>query len=127
MRRVLNIAHRGFHANYPDNTLEAFEAAIKLGVDGIELDVQETADNSFVVFHDDKLRGVAINKLSLSDIKNVKLHSMYEIPTLEQALDLCRKRVKLLVDLKKVRSLVRLLVILKKEVEPKDIICSLIP
>ncbi len=97
MRNILNIAHRGFHKAFPDNTLEAFEAAIQLGVNGIEFDVQETADNGFVVFHDDKLEGKDITKLFLAEVKNIKLQDKFEIPTLEQALDLCRKQVKLLV------------------------------
>jgi glycerophosphoryl diester phosphodiesterase len=52
MKRILNIAHRGFTKQFPDNTLEAFEAAIGIPVDGIECDVHETADNRFIIFHD---------------------------------------------------------------------------
>jgi glycerophosphoryl diester phosphodiesterase len=122
MGRILNIAHRGFHLNFPENTLEAFEAAIRLGLDGIEMDVQETADNSFVVFHDDATEGMAIKKMALSQIMGISLDSACKIPTLEQVLDLCRKRVKILVDLKKVHSLVSLLVILKKEAGSESII-----
>jgi glycerophosphoryl diester phosphodiesterase len=121
MSTILNIAHRGFHRLFPDNTLEAFEAAIHLGVDGIEFDVQETADNGFVIFHDDKLQGADIRKLSLSDVKNTKLQDKFEIPTLEQALDLCHKKVKLLVELKKIWSLDRLLTVLEIKIEPRDI------
>jgi len=44
MYKTLNIAHRGFTKGLPDNTLEAFYAAIKPGIDGIECDVHETAD-----------------------------------------------------------------------------------
>jgi glycerophosphoryl diester phosphodiesterase len=55
-------------------------------------------------------------------VKNIKLQGDLEIPTLEQALDLCHKKVKLLlVELKKVWSLVSLLVLLKSKVEPRDI------
>jgi glycerophosphoryl diester phosphodiesterase len=71
--------------------MEAFEAAIKLGADGIELDVQETADNAFIVFHDDRLHGTEIKKLSLEQVRNIKLQGDLEIPTLEQALDLCHQ------------------------------------
>src|SRR4030042_3740320 len=105
MSNILNIAHRGFHKSFPDNTLEAFEAAIGLGVDGIELDVHETADQEFIVFHDAKLLDKVIKYLLLDEIKNVKLQGKFDIPTLGQVLDLCRRRAKLMVELKKVWSL----------------------
>ncbi|MBP9676942.1 MAG: glycerophosphodiester phosphodiesterase, partial [Anaerolineaceae bacterium] len=37
---VLNIAHRGFSGSYPENTMLAFQKALELGVDAIEIDVQ---------------------------------------------------------------------------------------
>lgn len=48
-------AHRGLSASYPENSLEAYEAAIAAGADEIELDVRLTADGQMVVSHDDKL------------------------------------------------------------------------
>ena len=53
--RILNFAHRGAREEAPENTLPAFERAGALGADGIELDVQLTADNQVVVFHDSTL------------------------------------------------------------------------
>ena len=50
---MLNIAHRGFSGNYPENTLLAFEKAIQAGADGAELDVHLTKDNVVVVIHDE--------------------------------------------------------------------------
>lgn len=46
------VAHRGDSLHYPENTLPAFEAAVALGVDWIELDVVSTADGVVVVSHD---------------------------------------------------------------------------
>ena len=48
-------AHRGFSAVAPENTLYAFESAVETGSDYIELDVQLTADEQIVVFHDEKI------------------------------------------------------------------------
>lgn len=45
-------AHRGYSAIAPENTLPAFEEAVEIGADYIELDVQLTADGQLVVFHD---------------------------------------------------------------------------
>lgn len=50
------IAHRGVARNYPENTMAAFEAAIHAGVDGIELDIQLTADGVPIVLHDPTLQ-----------------------------------------------------------------------
>jgi glycerophosphoryl diester phosphodiesterase len=56
MAAPLIIAHRGASAEKPENTLAAFRRALALDVDGIELDVQMTADGVPVVFHDPTLR-----------------------------------------------------------------------
>lgn len=55
------LGHRGASADFPENTLEAFEAAVKQGADGIELDVMRCATGELVVCHDewlDRLAGV---------------------------------------------------------------------
>lgn len=52
---TLNLAHRGFSANYPENTMAAFRAAVDAGCDGLELDVHLSADGEVVVLHDDTL------------------------------------------------------------------------
>lgn len=124
MRNILNIAHRGFTKVFPDNTLEAFEAAIQIGVDGIECDVQETADHKFVIFHDSELLGQDIGKLSLGEIQNVKLKGKFKIPTLEQTLDLCKKRVRVVVELKKVQAVDRLLELSRSIIKPTEIIIA---
>ena len=46
---MLNYAHRGYSAKYPENTKLAFQKAIDtLGCDGIELDVHETKDGELI-------------------------------------------------------------------------------
>ncbi len=45
-------AHRGWSAKYPENTMEAFRAAIEAGVDQIETDVRITKDGELVLIHD---------------------------------------------------------------------------
>jgi len=122
MKKTLNIAHRGFTRAFPDNTLEAFEAAIQIGVDAIECDIHETADSQFVVFHDPEVLGENINKLRLAEVRNVKLEGGFEIPTLEQTLDLCSGRVRLMLELKQVRSLERFVKIVTARVKPRDVI-----
>src|SRR3954453_14633731 len=70
--------HRGARASFPENTLPAFEYAIKAGVDVLELDMAVTRDNVIVVSHDPLLKspictgpknGAAIHALTLAEVR----------------------------------------------------------
>jgi glycerophosphoryl diester phosphodiesterase len=50
------VAHRGWPARFPENTLLGIAAAIKRGARWVELDVQLTADGVPILFHDRSLR-----------------------------------------------------------------------
>jgi glycerophosphoryl diester phosphodiesterase len=50
--QLFNIAHRGARSLAPENTLLAIEKAYELGAHGIEIDVRATADDEFVLMHD---------------------------------------------------------------------------
>ena len=52
-QRPLVMAHRGGRALWPENTLYAFERAVEMGVDVLEMDIHTTADGAMVVMHDD--------------------------------------------------------------------------
>ncbi len=78
---MIVIAHRGASWDLPENTLPAFERAIAVGADYIELDVHADATGALVVTHDPPARGATY-------------------PALEQALDLCRDRIGVMVELK---------------------------
>src|SRR5687768_7894346 len=49
---MLVLSHRGYHVQAPENTLDAFGAAVQMGVDGIETDLRLTADGHLILFHD---------------------------------------------------------------------------
>src|ERR1700738_4974509 len=53
--RILVHGHRGARAIYPENTIPAFEYAIKVGADVLEMDVAVTKDNVLVISHDPHL------------------------------------------------------------------------
>lgn len=77
------IAHRGASRVERGNTVAAFERAVELGSDGIELDVRRTADGLLVVHHDAALGdGRVIVKTARSDLP-------FYVPTLAEALDAC--------------------------------------
>lgn len=61
------IAHRGFGAIAPENTLAAIRQAIALGADGIEFDIQRSQDGALVVFHDATLTRTTNGQGRLSD------------------------------------------------------------
>lgn len=98
-------AHRGLHADAPENSLAAFEAAAKAGY-GIELDVQLSKDDEVYVFHDYSLERMTGCKAKLSELTSDELDSLRldcgeeRIPRLSQVLELVGGRVPLLVELK---------------------------
>jgi glycerophosphoryl diester phosphodiesterase len=62
------IAHRGNAEEFPENTLQAFESAVELGVRHVEFDVQLTSDGVPVVFHDSDLQRVSGRPECIHDI-----------------------------------------------------------
>jgi glycerophosphoryl diester phosphodiesterase len=84
--RPLIIAHRGASAIEPENSLAAFRAAVRLGADGIELDIHDTADGVLVVHHDPRLGGRLIRQLCAADLPGHTLPNGEIVPTLPQAL-----------------------------------------
>jgi glycerophosphoryl diester phosphodiesterase len=93
----LVIAHRGASRDAPGNTPAAFEAAIALGVDMVELDVRRTSDGVLVVHHNASRRGVPVSMLTYPGL--VRL-SRFEPPELDTVLDLCAGRVGLDIEIK---------------------------
>jgi glycerophosphoryl diester phosphodiesterase len=84
--RARILAHRGARRVAPENTIEAFVAAARLGADGVELDVHRSADGAVVVHHDADAAGVGmLAERALSEIRAARP----DIPTLEEALDAC--------------------------------------
>jgi glycerophosphoryl diester phosphodiesterase len=84
--RPLIIAHRGASALAYENSPAAFRAAVRLGVDGIELDVHDTADGALVVRHDAMVADRRIADLTLAAVRRQPLPNGEPIPTLAEAL-----------------------------------------
>ncbi len=93
------IAHRGASRDAPANTPAAFEAAIALGADAVELDVRRTADGVLVVHHNASRRGVPLTLLTYSALVRLSRH---EPPRLETVLDLCAGRIAVDIEVKEV-------------------------
>lgn len=94
---VIVVAHRGDWRNFPENSLEAIDNAIKMGVDVVELDVQRTKDGKLILMHDSTLNRTTtgegqISEITLDSIQKIRLKNGYavrtihKVPTLEEAL-----------------------------------------
>lgn len=80
------IAHRGYHENYTENTMAAFQAAVNKGYYGIETDIQITKDGQFVLSHDNTLLrafGIDMN-VNNSTVQELKNATGGRIVTLEE-------------------------------------------
>ncbi len=110
--RTLIAAHRGSSFDAPENSMAAIELAISQGAELVEIDVQETADGEVVLLHDrdfKKVAGVelAIANATLKDLEDIDIGSRFSpefsdqrVPTLGQVLDVCRDRIRVLIELK---------------------------
>ena len=107
----VRIAHRGASGLglAPENTLAAFEMAIQIGVDVLELDVHASRDGEIVVLHDATLDRTTdhqglVREQTLADIRCADAGSWFDpryrnerVPTLEEVLDLARHRALVLI------------------------------
>lgn len=106
------IAHRGASGYAPENTLSAFEKALKLKADYIELDVQMSKDKKLIVMHDITLdrttNGIGkVGSFSLEELKALEITSRSfqhinreKIPTLEEVLQRYWGKIGILIELK---------------------------
>lgn len=76
LTRTQITAHRGYSAVAPENTLPAFEEAVEVGADYIELDVQLTADGQLVVFHDKTIERTTDGTGELSEMTYSELQKL---------------------------------------------------
>lgn len=112
-KKPLIIAHRGYRAKYPENTLAAFEAAIHAGADMIELDVLLTKDRKVVVIHDESLDRTTnaqglVSEYTLSEIKALDAGSWFDarfkgerLPALEEVLEMVDRRIPINIEIKR--------------------------
>ena len=106
---VLVVAHRGDWRNFPENSLEGIENAIKMGVDIVELDVQRTQDGVLILMHDETLNRTTTGKGKVSEVTMDYISNLYlrngcairtkhKVPTLEEALLLTKGRIMINLD-----------------------------
>ena len=106
------IAHRGARNEAPDNTRSAFRCALNYPIDGIELDVQMSADGVPVLYHDRTLHRVGGGRRCIADLTYAQLQqldwggwfhpdfSREPLMTLEQLMTLLHQSPRLLIEIK---------------------------
>jgi glycerophosphoryl diester phosphodiesterase len=113
---VYVVAHRGAHfeQNIPENSIPAYQKAIDLGVDFVEIDVRITKDGHFVSVHNEEIDKYVLEDnpglvadMTLAELKQLDIGSRKgsewkntRIPTFEEILDLCKGKSGIYLDLK---------------------------
>lgn len=97
--------HRGASAEFPENTLPAFQRVIDLNTDGVEFDVHLSSDGVPVVIHDDTVERTtrasgAVNSFTAEELGNLDAGGGYGVPTLRHVLDLVGSSLHLNIEIK---------------------------
>lgn len=112
MSRPLIIAHRGASGLAPENTLSAFQKALEIGVDRIEMDLRQTLDGEVVVLHDKTIIRTtngwgSIRKIPLKKLRRYSAGSWFhhsfsdeKVPTFREVLELVDGKATLLLEVK---------------------------
>lgn len=111
---VYVVAHRGVHDSIPENTLAAYQAAIEIGCDFVEIDIRTTKDHQLVSIHDstvdkytiDGTKG-AVADLTLAELKKIDIGTRVDpkwanerVPTVEEIFELCQGKIGIYLDVK---------------------------
>jgi glycerophosphoryl diester phosphodiesterase len=107
------VAHRGAHIGIPENSLPAFQKAIDLGCDFVEIDTRMTKDGHIVSVHNSTIDQYVAGKpgkvkdFTLAELKQMSIGENLgpewkntQIPTIQEILQLCRGQIGIYLDLK---------------------------
>ena len=106
---VLVAAHRGDWQDFPENSISGIKSCIEKGIDIIEIDVQKTKDNKFVLMHDGSINRTTngtgrVGQFVRDDLKKYRLkepdgkYGNEKIPSLEEVLLLAKGKIVLNLD-----------------------------
>lgn len=111
-KKMVNIAHRGASGHAPENTMAAFEKAVEMKADYIEVDVQMTQDGEVIAMHDTTVNRTtngtgAVSDYTLEELQQLDAGSWFseefageKIPTFEEIIDTYRGKIGILIELK---------------------------
>ena len=113
-KKINVTAHRGSSRRAPENSLSAIQLAIEEQADYVEIDVMLTKDKEVVLFHDSNLKRISgsnqsIKNMTLEEVKEVdngsyfdKAYAEEQIPTLQEALEQGKGKIRFNIELKAV-------------------------
>lgn len=122
---MLKIAHRGAKAYEPENTFQAFQKALDLNSDGIELDVHLSADGHIIVIHDETIdrttngKGL-VSDFTLAELKSFLIDGKSQIPTLIEVFDLVDKKCLINIELKGLGTAPKVVSLIEEYISKKD-------
>ena len=112
IKQVDNIAHRGATGYAPENTIAAFDKAIEMKADYIEMDIQRTKDGELVIIHDTSVDRTTDGTGYIKDLTSTQLRDLdagswkgeefagEKIPTFDEILDKYHGKIGILLELK---------------------------
>lgn len=123
-RSVLVCAHRGDWRQAPENSLQAIQNCVDMGVDIVEIDIQQTKDGQLILLHDETLDRTTTGRGAIKDWTLDSLRTLYlrngigtatrhRIPTLREALELAKGQILLYLD-KSINKIPELMALLKE-------------
>lgn len=132
---VMVVSHRGDWRNAPENSLQAIQNCIDMGVDMVEVDLKKTKDGHLIVMHDQtidrtttgkgKPENYTLEELRRFRLKNGAAHkTTHLIPTLEEVMLLCKGKILVNID-KGYDYLKRLIVFWKKREQLTNVLSKL--
>ncbi len=98
-------AHRGVSAKHPENTLEAFRAALDADIYGVELDIHLSADGVPVVIHDDLLQRTtngmgSVTGKTVAELRELDAGNGQYVPTFDEVVELVDGRLHFDIEIK---------------------------
>ena len=108
-KEIFVVSHRGDWRNAPENSLQAIQNCIDMGVDMVEIDLKETKDGYLILMHDKTLNRTTTGKGNPEDYTLAELKKMFlkngagcktrhKIPTFEEVMMLCKGKIMVNVD-----------------------------
>lgn len=122
---MLKIGHRGARGHSAENTLNSFQKAIDMNVDGIELDVHLSADGELMVIHDETIdrttngKGL-VNSFTKAELQNFNIEGDKKIPTLTEVFDLVNRKCFINIELKSFETAEKVALLIETYIQDKN-------
>lgn len=125
VKRMLKIAHRGAKGYTPENTLAAFQKALDMDADGIELDVHMSADGKIIVIHDETVNRTSngigfVTDFTVQQLKAFRIDGIHQIPELSEVFELVNRRCLINIELKSATATQPVCSLIEKYVSEKN-------